>query len=243
MLVYKLTSPSEKFYFGKTLTTLEKRLGVHIRDRRRIINKNKPLSRFYSAWFKYPIETWKKEIIAELGTNKECSLLEIEMIAKFHTTNPDFGYNMAEGGNGGNTGRNGDKKKRLQHSIFMKKALHDNPNLLSAKKLQLKQILEELKQSPEKSLQRRIKISSATPRGKKHWNHTGLWVVNHNQYESSIEASQKEKINICLIQTWCNDPDRIIKKSYNRKPGPNVEFGKTRRECGFYRIKENYNDK
>lgn len=54
---------------------------------------------FGRAIQKYGWENFKHYIIAENLTQEEAQELEISLIKEFHTQNPDFGYNIAAGGN------------------------------------------------------------------------------------------------------------------------------------------------
>lgn len=54
---------------------------------------------FGRAIQKYGWENFKHYIIAENLTQEEAQELEISLIKEFHTQDPDFGYNIAAGGN------------------------------------------------------------------------------------------------------------------------------------------------
>lgn len=54
---------------------------------------------FGRAIQKYGWENFKHDIIAENLTQREAQELEISLIQKFHTQDPNFGYNIAAGGN------------------------------------------------------------------------------------------------------------------------------------------------
>lgn len=226
-IVYKFTSPSGKQYIGYSGNTLEERLAVHASDRQRLITLDRTLPRFYAAWKKYPIADWKKEVIHNTLLEQEAKELEIVEIQNLKTQNTDYGYNMADGGNGGNTGRNGEEWKRKQHSEFMKQLHVNNPNQASASS----------KKGWENSKKRgnyeaRCKqISDRTPTGKEHWNHTGIWVVRHNKYNTIVEAAQQEQLNEWTVNEYCNNPDKLFVRD--------CTLGKknqSRRDCGFYRI-------
>lgn len=229
-LVYKLTSPSGKFYFGYTKYTIEKRLLVHRRDRNTLINNSRKLPRFYAAWDKYPIESWEREVVERDLTKKDAHNLEKQLIQENKTTNPTHGYNMAEGGNGGNTGRNSEEEKRKAHSKFMREFHKNDPKRAS----------EAGKKNWENSRKRgtykqRCKtISERTPRGEEHWNHTGLWVVNHITYSTILEAASAENMNPWTVNKYCNSPDEMFVRDckWGKK-------GQTKREAGFYRIGRN----
>ncbi len=227
-LVYKLISPSGKFYIGMTSKSLDERLQVHFKDRQRLINHKRPLPRFYSALSKYPLDTWTREILYNNLLFNDAAVFEKEKIKELQTTNPDYGYNMAEGGNGGNTGRNGENWKRSQHSIFLKQWFKDHPEQSS---MAAKKAWKTIHNNPKRYKEIKQIRSESTPRGKNHWNHTGMWVVNFVEYETLAQAVQATKINESTIINHCNNPDKICKckNKYLQK-------GQTPRQLGFYRI-------
>lgn len=69
--------------------------------------KNQPY--FYNAIKKYGWDNFDHEIIKNNMTSNEANQLEIELIAKLDTLNPECGYNLAEGGK---SGRMSDVSKR-----------------------------------------------------------------------------------------------------------------------------------
>ena len=58
--------------------------------------------RFYEAIKKYGWNNFEHIILYENLTKEEASKKEIELIKQYYTTDKDFGYNIAKGGNGGN---------------------------------------------------------------------------------------------------------------------------------------------
>lgn len=89
-LVYKHTSPSGKVYIGITCQKITKRW------------KNgrgyEGCTVFYRAVQKYGWQNIKHEIVAEGLTNEEACLMEQELISKFKSHDPQYGYNMTLGG-------------------------------------------------------------------------------------------------------------------------------------------------
>lgn len=94
--VYKHTTPSNKVYIGITKQKPERRWqnGNHY--------KGNP--HFYRAILKYDWKNIRHEIVKDGLTKKEACNLEIELIAKYDSTNPDKGYNNSTGGEYGSLG-------------------------------------------------------------------------------------------------------------------------------------------
>lgn len=89
-LVYKHTSPSGKVYIGITSQRVTKRW------------KNgrgyEGCTVFYRAVQKYGWQNIKHEIVAEGLSNEEACLMEQNLIAKYKSSDPRYGYNMTLGG-------------------------------------------------------------------------------------------------------------------------------------------------
>ena len=83
-------------YIGTTSTTPEKRWKNGI--------GYKTCTRFYEAIKRYGWEDFEHQIIKSGLTEEEAHILEVELIRKYRTTDPKFGYNMSTGGKGGRTG-------------------------------------------------------------------------------------------------------------------------------------------
>jgi group I intron endonuclease len=94
-IVYKATTPSNKFYFGITNQGLKERIRLHHKDAKR---KNETYC-WANALKKYG-KNIKWEIVAEFDDRNEALKLEIELIAKYSTQDRDYGYNYTSGGDG-----------------------------------------------------------------------------------------------------------------------------------------------
>jgi hypothetical protein len=213
-IVYKHTSPSGHSYVGYTLSPLMVRWKAKI-------NESKGTGwPFEHAINKYGTDSWQHEILFETNSHKLAKKKETEYIKEYGY------YNIAEGGDGGNTGRNGELWKRQQHSETMKRIHKENPEKASM----AGKINWENSKKNGTYKKRCRNISDRTPRGNEHWMHTGLWIVNHNTYTTLEESAKKEKLNQWTVNEYCNNPDKIFKKDciLGKK-------GKSRRECGFYR--------
>jgi len=112
MIIYKtLNLKTGKVYIGKDKYNNPKYLG-----------SGKLL---HQAFNKYGIENFKKETICEAKTKEELDELEIFWVKELNTITPN-GYNIAHGGEGGDTMSNNPNKKEIfeKHSKWMK----NNPN-------------------------------------------------------------------------------------------------------------------
>ena len=97
--IYAHKSPSNKYYIGQTVTSLQKRFGP---DGKRYFSQNTP---FYNAIKKYGWENFEHIVVETIETDCEEVLyqklneLEIFYIKKYNSKTPN-GYNIREGGNG-----------------------------------------------------------------------------------------------------------------------------------------------
>lgn len=88
--VYKHTSPSGKVYIG---------IAQNVRHRwRGNGNGYKGSTRIWSAIQKYGWDNFQHEILYEHLSRDEACQKEIELIAKYKSTNPRYGYNLESGG-------------------------------------------------------------------------------------------------------------------------------------------------
>lgn len=92
-LVYKYTSPTNKYYIGQTSYSVEKRRGNNS------FYKYADSPAFYQALQKYGVENFKCEILKEGLTKKEADYWERYYIAFFHSFR-EQGYNLTLGGDG-----------------------------------------------------------------------------------------------------------------------------------------------
>lgn len=95
-VVYKHTTPSGKVYIGITTRKPEKRWGNG--------SGYKENEHFYRAILKYGWQNIKHEIVKDGLNKRQACNLEIELIAKYDSTNPDKGYNHSTGGEYGALG-------------------------------------------------------------------------------------------------------------------------------------------
>jgi len=104
MVIYKITNKiNNKIYIGKTVNMKNR---IYLHKSRAKTDCDTFLSR---AMRKYGFDNFAFDIIDETTDNdKMLNKLEIDYISEFDSTNPDIGYNLSRGGDGGN-GLFGDK--------------------------------------------------------------------------------------------------------------------------------------
>lgn len=126
--IYKHTSPSGKVYIGQTSQSNPiqrwKNGGKgYFRKNPRTQNFQQPA--MVNAITKYPWELWTHEIIDYADTQEQADLLEQKYIQQFKSTDPNFGYNITNGG-GGHNGQpmSQSTKSKLSEAI---KQLWDDP--------------------------------------------------------------------------------------------------------------------
>ena len=101
--VYCHISPSEKMYFGITMNDVKRRwMGGY---------GYKKCPRFASAIKKYGWDNFQHIILKEGLTKEEAENEEIRLIKEFKTNDPDYGYNIENGGN--TSGTHSEETKRL----------------------------------------------------------------------------------------------------------------------------------
>lgn len=211
-VIYKHTSPSGHSYVGYTKLSINKRWKAKISE---VKNLDLPLSK---ALRKYGQENWKHEVLFETNDKDEAHEKEKEFIKKYGY------YNVAEGGEGGNTG------------------LNNNPEKITKQK---ESIRKRWAQLDIKERQRRIQASLDSRRangtlgnnkpriGEKHPKWEGYWYINHVPYITSMEAALSTGLNESTVLDLCvHKVDKVWTKTSKTVPK-----GKTPRECGHYKGK------
>lgn len=92
-LIYKLTSPSGRFYIGITMQSLAQRWYNHVRRAVRGENKNHPL---YNSIRKYGAENFTTEVLAAFEDETEALQAEVRFITESGANT--VGYNVSKGG-------------------------------------------------------------------------------------------------------------------------------------------------
>lgn len=132
--VYMLTSPSGKRYIGLTKQDVKQRWGS---------GRHYPNNRFLTnAIKKYGWENLKHEVLREGMTEEEAKKYEVEMIAKYNTTDREHGYNITLGGDGGHGLKHTEEAKRkiAEASVInnAKRAISEYKHVSDNKKIPIK---------------------------------------------------------------------------------------------------------
>lgn len=209
-IVYQRTSPSGHSYIGYTSLTLMERWKHTVNELR---NKSTPLAH---AIRKYGPDSWQHQVLFETHDEKEAHDMEIKLIAELGH------YNLAQGGNGGNTGRNHEPAKRKKQG----QAISNHWKSLD---------IDEKSRRIRKSIESRIKngtLGNNNPQyAEKHGKWSGYWFINGTPYKTSKEAAKMSGLNESTVIDLCvHHTDKVYKRS-----SPYVEKGKTPRQCGYYK--------
>lgn len=98
-VIYKITNTqNSKIYIGKTTSTIQKRFYAHVYDSLKNVDNH---SHLHNAIRKDGKENFTIEIIDQANSIEELNEKEIYWISKFNSQDPDIGYNIAKGGEGG----------------------------------------------------------------------------------------------------------------------------------------------
>lgn len=111
MIIYKVTNILDgKIYIGKTIKTLEKRRREHLYE----LRYPRFNSHFHRALIKYGAATnFTWEVIDTAEELKELNEKEKYWIQLLKSNDPDVGYNISRGGDGGSV-PGLEKKKRVE---------------------------------------------------------------------------------------------------------------------------------
>lgn len=209
-IVYCHESPSGGKYVGYTKYTLEERWQHKINE---LKYSSTPLA---NAIRKYGTANWNHSVLFETSDINEAYKME-----KYYISQMGY-YNVAKGGDGGDTGLNGDLQKIEK---------------------QAKSLSEHWKSLGEDERQRRINASIETRRKngtlgnnrpktkEEHGNWSGYWYVNNVPYTTSREAAELTGLNESTILDLCvRKTDKVWVRGSKM-----VAKGKTPRECGHYK--------
>lgn len=209
-IVYKRTSPSGNAYVGYTSGDLMERWKGRIQE---VKNTTLPLK---YAIDKYGTDTWTHEILFTTTILQEALDKEIELIAEFGY------YNIAKGGQGGDTGRNHEQWKKDKQAKSLSLHWKNLPQ-------------EEKDRRIKKNVEARINngtMGANNPKyGNEHGQWSGNWIVNHIAYTTLEEAATRTGLNQSTILSYCIwDVDHTFKRGSKY-----IKKGTTPRQNGYYK--------
>lgn len=200
MYVYKHTSPNGKVYIGITSQNPERRW------RNGEGYKNNP--HFWRAIQKYGWENFKHEIVASFLSKEDACKLEIELIKKYNSANPEFGYNNDNGGvYAGKHSK--ESRKKISESRKGKYGGTESPRYG-------KHHTEESKKKMSEAQKKRFSKKENHPSyGKKSKYSKPVYKINPitneilDEYENSVEAAKANNIAVSCVRACCQG--RIFK--------------------------------
>ena len=124
-VVYKHTTPNNKVYIGITSNKITRRWqnGYGYRG-----NKH-----FYNAILKYGWDNIKHEILFTNLSKQEACNKEVELISKYNSSNPKYGYNHSCGGECGAKGvvLTSERKKKISEANLGRKHSEETKKKIS----------------------------------------------------------------------------------------------------------------
>jgi hypothetical protein len=191
MEIYKITNTlNGKIYIGKDTTSDPKYYGSGLLIRRSID--------------KYGIDNFTKEIIDITEDYDELSNKEIYWIKQFNSTNPEIGYNISEGGDGGNTLSNHPDldviRKKISDNDPKKGKTYEEAFGVEKAKIYKEKLLKKIHKS--------ILSQKAIEKNKKNWEE--YWV----KYTERCEFLKSEILS-GNIEPYIDELNNIKANSYN----------------------------
>lgn len=172
MIVYIYTFPNGKKYIGQTTQTLEKRA------QNGSGYKLQPV--VYHAILKYGWNNIQKDIF-KCQSEEEMDSLERELIAKYNTTDREYGYNLDNGGHLGKH-RSEETKRKISESIKGE----NHPFFGTHRSEETKQKLREYHTGLSLSEETKRKMSES------HKGKQGYWAGKHRSEETKRKISESQ---------------------------------------------------
>ncbi len=195
--IYKATTPSGKVYIGKTSGTLSSRISAHRYDA--VVRKKE--------WaFSRAIRKYGHHIKWTIICDKIYSYSEINYLEKFHimknkSNQPEYGYNLTDGGDGGQLVGDSYLKKAKSLKVF-----YSSPKGIAMKKKLAKSSKIARK---NKSINEKIKAARGTEASK-----LKTSIDSKHRYENK-EA--REKLSTIMVKVYKDDTLRARIAAATRK--------------------------
>ena len=211
--VYKHTSPNGKVYIGITGQNPIKRWGGG--------NNYLKQKHFGSAILKYGWDNFKHEILFDGITKQEACEKEKELIAKYKSNNPQYGYNLSAGGESGAAGVIVSEETRKKLSEARKGEKNHNYHRVFSEETR-----------------RKISEASKRNRGEKHWNYGNKYTAEQRKKLSEAHKNSNQKYFtkkvMCVETKTIYNSMKDAAKAINRSQGNITTSIKTGIKCGGY---------
>lgn len=135
---------------------------------------------------KYGITNFKQELVKEYNTKEELDTAEIFWISAFNTADPNFGYNLTNGGSGGCIFRSEETKEKIKHWNTNKIIVNNGETSIKIDKTNLSTY-----------------INNGWKKGVLPFNRTEEDKLNHSKAQTGKIAMSKDN-----IKTWV-DADKV----------------------------------
>lgn len=192
MVIYKIINlVNNKIYIGKNLHNNPNYLGSGFLIKRAIK--------------KYGKENFKKEII-EVCDKEKANEREVYWIKKLNSTDLKIGYNITEGGTGGDNFSNNPRKEEIRHEMKERFTGEKNPMFgkpwPEERKERVRLKLIGKKASEETKLKISISLKGENNRM------FGVCGDKHHNFGKKLTLEQKEKLSEALLEYWNNNIQR-----------------------------------
>lgn len=195
--VYKHTSPKNKVYIGITMNEVNKRWNNGWGYRHN--------EYFYRAIKKYGWDGFKHEILLTNLTKEQAEQKEIQLIKDYNSTNPDFGYNINNGGNTVGTHSELSKKKMsLAHSG------DKHPNFGKHLPPETRKRISESNKGKKLSKETIQKLIAANKGRPSKSRKKVICIETGEIFKSLTEASDKKDVFAGHISKCCKNPNATI---------------------------------
>lgn len=203
--VYKHTAPNGKVYIGITFQEPSRRW----RDGVTAYTHNE---HFVRAIKKYGWDNFRHEVLFDNLTKEEAEAKEVELIALYKANNPDYGYNISNGGN--HAGKHSEVTKlKLSQMRKGRQSGVDNPMYGKKHTASTIKKMSDIKTGKKASEETRQKMSASKkgkPFSEEHKNKIGkalckkvFCVETKTTFESVLQASALSNISKTMIASCC----------------------------------------
>lgn len=250
MIIYLIENVvNNKVYVGQTIRTLEQRWAAHLQS----IKHHNGCPGLMNAMLKYGVENFTIKQIDRASTKEELDEKETYWITKYKATDPRYGYNIAPGGEGGNTYKYIDeiRMRDIKHKISQSKLGLKNPHSHSIKCKSIKTgdelFFNTVKECAEHFNAKYVTISRRASGGIRHL-FNDEWLISYQESDYDEYTTHPQGYNLMVAVEVLINGDWVEFKSLTdayaalglRKPSKRFFHNSDTREyCGYLFRKSN----